>query len=404
MILSIKSFLAIILVTPFDYYQVSSFSLLPSSSSFHRQPLSLELLGKQQRTTIVTSPPSRTPFSLSPFTQESNQQFKSKFKSLPKKKLFASSSDNGDGGDRTSSKKASVSLSSTISPTSQELNSPTAIIDYTISVLTSDIGSIIIGSIGLLLALYNRLSTIDFDSNAVSAVYAETINIQSRNDLLAVFAAGAVLLNGVSKLDVTSVLAESVSLNGVAIDKPSFVNQEMVESSISITTEKKKDLEWAMESILSSTPAKTAVLLTSSTTTTTVSTLEAQPKSKWTPIMLAGIIPNTTSVDKIQLPKGQSTPILDRFLKQENAKESYLPTLQALPGKVEFTYLPDNAQEALLLPIQVIESNNDTDSSAVKKMYALVVGSDTAKSFTPRDVAWCQVLANRIGNQMLTDS
>ena len=32
-------------------------------------------------------------------------------------------------------------------------------------------------------------------------------------------------------------------------------------------------------------------------------------------------------------------------------KESYLPTLQALPGKVEFTYLPSNAQEALLLPV-----------------------------------------------------
>ena len=96
----------------------------------------------------------------------------------------------------------------------------------------------------------------------------------------------------------------------------------------------------------------------------------------------------------MSLPKGLRTPILDRFLKDGGVqKESYLPTLQALPGKVEFTYLPPNAQEALILPIEV--QTSDRDSS---KNVALVLGSDTAKNFSPKDVAWCQVLSSRIGD------
>jgi hypothetical protein len=312
----------------------------------------------------------------------------------------------------TNENKASVSLSSSITtPTSQQLNTPTAILDYILSIFTSDIGSIIIGSIGLLLALYNRLSSIDFDSTSiVSSTYAESINIQSRNDLLAVFASGAVLLNGISKLDITSVLAESVLLNGKQLDQPIFVNcgnkvDENGASDNDANTSKEIDLKWAMNAILSSTPAKTAVLLTTDPTTTTTNNTNTntndQSLSKWMPILLAGIIPSTSSTsstieEQFIIPKNQATPILDRFLKQTNAKESYLPTLQALPGKVEFTYLPDNAQEALLLPIKI-----KSEGQGQNKMLALVVGSDTAKSFTPRDVAWCQVLATRIGDQMV---
>ncbi len=287
--------------------------------------------------------------------------------------------------DNDKSNKASVALSSTIKP--QNLSSPTAVIDYALSILTSDIGSIIIGSIGLLLALYNRLSTIDFDSSSVSATYAESINIQSRNDLLAVFASGAVLLNGISKLDVTSVLAESVTLYGVKVDGPLFVNQE--ENPFDQTKEKEKDLQWAMEAVLSATPAKTAVLLVSVGTLT-----DKQRKSSWVPIMVSGIMPSSPESKPLLIPDTVGTPILDRFLKQDNAKESYLPTLQALPGKVEFTYLPENTQEALLVPIKIYDEQDEDI------VFALALGSDTAKSFTPRDVAWCQVLARRLGDIM----
>ena len=306
--------------------------------------------------------------------------------------LCASANNENNNNDNKKTNKASVSLSSALaSPSSQEFNSPTAIFDYILSLLISDLGSILIGSIGLLLALFNRLSTIDFDSTAISTTYAESINIQSRNDLLAVFASGAVLLNGISKLDVTSVLAESVVLNGYKLDKPIFLNVAQHHDFLTRSSSE-RDVQWAMEAILSSTPAKTAVILSSLSTSSSNQQSIPNTASKWVPIVMAGTVPsNFDQTEQFLIPKDRSTPILDRFLKQADAKESYLPTLQALPGKVEFTYLPDNTQEALLLPIQ---SGNDNTM-----MLALVLGSDTAKSFTPRDVAWCQVIAKRIGDK-----
>jgi len=113
-----------------------------------------------------------------------------------------------------------------------------------------------------------------------------------------------------------------------------------------------------------------------------------------------------------------NTPILDRFLSQnggggKNKSESYLPTLQALPGRFEFyTYLPSNTQGVLILPVtrpgngndggsnsrssndgkkQEKEKVNDDDGTAV-----LVLGANTARSFSPRDIAWCQVVATRM--------
>ena len=124
---------------------------------------------------------------------------------------------------------------------------------------------------------------------------------------------------------------------------------------------------------------------------------EESKSNSWIPLLISGILPSS-DLEKFTISKSLSTPILDRFLKQGNAKESYLPTLQALPGKVEFTYLPDNAQEALLLPIQT--SITEGGEVRMETSYALALGSDTAKSFTPRDVAWCQVLARRLGDIM----
>ena len=339
--------------------------------------------------------------------------YKSKPKYATNLKSTANNNNDNSNIEEDNTNKASVALSSSITP--QNLSSPTAVIDYLLSILTSDIGSIIIGSIGLLIALYNRLSTIDFDPSAVvSETYAESINIQSRNDLLAVFASGAVLLNGISKLDVTSVLAESVVLNGYKVDDendPLYVNQDeqKVKETMfdQLTNERREDLNWAMKAVLSATPAKTAVLL-ASTMTMDKGESGSQSTSTWVPIIMSGILPfpssTTESMTSFGIPNTLATPILDRFLKQENAKESYLPTLQALPGKVEFTYLPDNTQEALLLPIKVASSSNSSSTARgaeKERLFALALGSDTAKSFTPRDVAWCQVLARRMGTFMV---
>ena len=252
-------------------------------------------------------------------------------------------------------------------PSTEDL-SPTSVIDYLFTIGTSDLTSIVLGSIGILLALFNRLSSIDYEATSIANNVAADMGAQSRQDLLAVFSAGAVLLNGLSKLDVTSALAESVILDGLDQD---FL---WVDSNYNEKKDGHNVVKWAMGAVREATPAKTAAFL-------------VYTDNRWNVVALDGIVKK----EKVTRELSQPTPILDRFLKgfqdpSIELKESYLPTLQALPGKVEFTYLPPNTQEVLCLPIRA----NGT-------LAALVLGSDTAKSFTPRDVAWSCVVAQRIG-------
>lgn len=227
-------------------------------------------------------------------------------------------------------------------------------IDLVLRAIVSDVGSIVFGVIGLCLALGYRLANQD-------SLNVETLGQETRSDLLAVFASGAVLLNGVSKLDVTSALAESVILDGIELTEPQIFQKK---------DEVEKDLLWAIESFLKATPSKTVVLL-------------ELVDNSWKTIVCAGIVPKE---DMLRRGTARETnPILDKFRKGSSG-ETYLPTLQALPGRVEFTYLPPNTQEALLLP--VLSSDNTK---------VLVLGSNTAKNFTPRDVAWCQAIVSRIG-------
>jgi len=253
------------------------------------------------------------------------------------------------------------------------------VIDSTLNFLVSDFGSIAFGIIGICICLWNRLANLDADSISDSL-----LGEQARSDLLAVFATMAVFLNGVSKLDVTSALAESVLLEGEFIRDTEITQtgKEKLEL-LGLKENNIKKLSWCMQSILDSTPAKTSVLMLHDS------------NSNWTPIAYSGIVPYTQSKRETAPLKG-NTPILDRFLKMsnDNAKESYLPTLQALPGKVEFTYLPPNTQEVLILPISVSSENS---SQAV-----LVLGSDTAKSFSPRDISWSIVLGAKLKDVLFT--
>mmetsp|Transcript_3962 Transcript_3962/g.6636 ORF Transcript_3962/g.6636 Transcript_3962/m.6636 type:complete len:292 (+) Transcript_3962:91-966(+) len=222
--------------------------------------------------------------------------------------------------------------------------------DLVLRAIVSDVGSIAVGLIGLVIAVGYRLA--DQDSLTV-----DTLGQETRTDLLAVFACGAVLLNGVSKLDVTSALADSVVLDGIDLEKPEYLSSKYA-----------TDLPWALESLLTATPANSAVLL-------------EYDGNAWKTIASAGSVPSNE--DMRRGPFQDTNPILDRFLKDGTSKETYLPTLQAIPGRVEFTYLPPNTQGALMLPVSSTQ--------------VMVLGSNTAKSFSPRDVAWSQLIATRIG-------
>lgn len=282
-------------------------------------------------------------------------------------------------------KKASVRLSTPQLPTTL---TPTSAIDYTLSLLTSDLSSIVLGSIGILLALTNRLTSIDLEAANIASSQAIDMGIQSRMDLLAVFSAGAVLLNGVSKLDITSVTSETVELDGAQLDNVEYVN----DTGIMMELKNREIIDWALDSLLQSSPAKSSVLLVC-----------LNENKKWEICALNGVVPHDSNLRKA-IPDDVSTPILDRFLKDgQGNKETYLPTLQALPGRTEITYLPRNTQEVLMLPIDIVGDCSSRSGSSMYCKGALVLGSDTAKSFTPRDVAWCQVVAARLGDLIWND-
>lgn len=246
--------------------------------------------------------------------------------------------------------KGSVRFSGT-----DELTTTTNPLDSFLSLVASDIASIVLGLVGLLIVIIHRWLLLD-DSAAVDAMA-----LQTRTDLLAVFACGSVLLNGVTKLDVTSALSESVVLEGRKLG----VAELKSDDTNSATT------KWGLESLLEATPAETAILLERKGSAT---------EGPWTITARAGIVPAVP----IDIP--ETTPILTRVGSPNNSKETYLPTLQALPGKRELTYLPSNTQLALMIPI------------GLEGGKVLVLGGNTAKSFSPRDVAWCRIIAERIGN------
>lgn len=223
-------------------------------------------------------------------------------------------------------------------------------VDKTLAWIISDAGSIVLGLVGLLLVVIRRLATDDSSSE-------EDLVITTRSSLLAVVAVGAVLLNGLSQLDVQTALAETVELEGVTVEL----------TRVSGSTE--LEVDWALAALLRATPASTAVVM------------ELQ-ESTWRPVAFSGTVPPTLPQQATDL-QLTDTPILDRF-RTEDSKESYLPTLQALPGKAELTgkLLPINTQAAVLIPL--------------RKRHVLLLGSNQGKSFTPRDIAWCQSVVQRI--------
>ena len=271
-------------------------------------------------------------------------------------------------------------------------NSPANIstIDSILLNLTSDRTSLLLGMVGIVVLLLNRIISFPEDATFEAS--------RSRIDLLGVFAAGSVLLNGITKLDVESVTAEQVALEGVNEGRVVWYNDDF-----EYKDGNKATVEWALSSLIKCSPARTAVMLGK----------HQKEGQRWIPLAMTGILPSDTSL-RTSL-RTDSTPILDRMLrddgnikggtvggtevigshKKKGPNESYLPTLQALPGKIEFSYLPSNAQEALLLPVPPSSSTDEVDGCR----YAIVLGGDTAKSFAPRDISWCKEIASWLSSE-----
>merc|ERR1711862_185874 len=89
----------------------------------------------------------------------------------------------------------------------------------------------------------------------------------------------------------------------------------------------------ALTSFLKCSPAQTSVFLANNT----------NEESRWVPWAMTGVLPIDSQL-RSSIPV-LKTPILDRLLRDTSStagksgpKESYLPTLQTLPGRVEFSY------------------------------------------------------------------
>jgi len=242
-------------------------------------------------------------------------------------------------------------------------------LDKFLSLVASDAFSIVSGIVGLIAVVAYRWNLVLAADPSRAA--AEALTYETRTDLLGVLAAGSVLLNGVTKLDVTTALAESVVLEGKALLEPEMIEGDDSTGGTMMT--------WALESLLAATPAKTAVLI-------------SDTGGRWKIECRAGVVPSSSSA--LSLP--EKTPILERVGSPGNSKETYLPTLQALPGRTELTYLPNNTQMAVMIPIQPPSSS----SSDTVKNSVLVLGGNTAKSFTPRDIAWSRIVAEKLGEEL----
>mmetsp|Transcript_29767 Transcript_29767/g.69352 ORF Transcript_29767/g.69352 Transcript_29767/m.69352 type:complete len:199 (-) Transcript_29767:1279-1875(-) len=173
-------------------------------------------------------------------------------------------------------------------------------------------------------------------------------------------------------------------------------------------------LSWLLQATVTATPAETAVLLQETTTTTTTTEVDYTSRSSgnWKVMGYVGIVPFPQNDDGGFIITGD-TPIVDRFQgqgksssrtrQQQQREECYLPTLQALPGRSEFaSYLPSNTQAVLLLPLLSSNNNNDDDNTSNEQQpqWVLALGANQARSFTPRDIAWCQAVTQRVGEQL----
>ena len=248
--------------------------------------------------------------------------------------------------------------------------------DEVLSWVISDVGSLVMGTGGVLILLLARLVSPSptLEDSAVSLVGETRVN------LLAILACGSVLLNGLTKLDISSVTAETVALKGTLVKEP-FILVQNDEDSLNYS--------WLLRAVLAATPtAKTAVILTRQTGSTSKSDDIA-----WHVQGFGGIISDalrysmTQDNDDTNGPiamasdRFDATPILNRLALTTEENEMYLPNLQALPGRIEFDpFLPGNTQAALLVPV-----NTGTNVAV------LALGSNQARSFTPIDIAWCRV-------------
>ena len=203
-----------------------------------------------------------------------------------------------------------------------------------------------VGGVLLTLLVGNRLFT------------DELLNSQSRADLIGAVGPVLIILKALGDLDITPVEKEAVP--------PAGVLGEWVEPSLPEAV--RTELGWASSALLEMNGCTTVALWRDGRT-----------------VMLRGVLPSRTVPGPDAVAPGV---LLSKAAARTNGAPDYLPALQLLPGRVEFSYLPENAQGVLMLPL-----TGETRG-------ALLLACDRQRGFGPDDVEWARAIAGRVAESL----
>jgi Cofactor assembly of complex C subunit B, CCB2/CCB4 len=175
---------------------------------------------------------------------------------------------------------------------------------------------------------------------------------QSRSDVVGVILCAVMILIGLLWQRIQPKTPDTVVLLG----------KEGLEISGDLTAAVQAELAWASHLLLTNTATRSLCLYMDGQT-----------------ILRRGIL-----VEQGQVVPG---PILERVLKTQ--KPIYLVDLKVYPGKIEFNYLPENAQGIICQPVGA--------------KGVLVLAANAPRSYTRQDEAWIAGIADKLAYTLHSD-
>jgi hypothetical protein len=198
-----------------------------------------------------------------------------------------------------------------------------------------------VGGIGGTFLLINRLSTL------------QLTDAQARSDVVGVILCGFMVLIGLIWQRIQPKSPDSVKLIG----------ENGIEWDETLPDDLKTELAWASHLLLTNTVTQSLVIYYQGKT-----------------LLRRGVLGKNNKI----VPRA----ILKRVL--DTAKPVYLVDLNLYPGRVEFDYLPENAQGIICQPLG--------------KEGAMILAANAPRSYTKQDEAWIGGIAEKLANSLAVTS
>ncbi|CAM9159818.1 unnamed protein product [Phaeothamnion confervicola] len=254
------------------------------------------------------------------------------------------------------------------------------------SAVPAGVGRVVMGSTFALAVGFMSLAVVLINRLAFTAALYDS---QARSDILAVVSAAGIVLNGVYLLDLAVRRAETVKLVGTFCE----------EMDPTLPAAAQRRARWLCEALLRASPATSVVILSGVdgaapvAADPTVTMAVGAPGCPVAVVARYGVVgPAPPSVGTI-VAKAVREGAAD-------GRETYLPAVQQLPGKVEFAYLPENCQGVLVLPLPEDLPGGLSGDPPGGSVAVVILGTNRARAFTPRDIAWAKGLCQRAAAQL----